>query len=332
MIEPMRVLLGLAVLGLMIAMPPDAGAQPAAKTYRIGVLANALDTADGTSFQAFLGGLRQLGYVENTNFTIEWRSSEGEFERLPGLAAELVRAQVDVILATALQPAQAAAEATKTIPIVFVIGTNPLGQRVVDGLARRGGNVTGLATELPEQVGAKVFQSLREAVPSASRVAVLTNPTNPAHREFMAKALPSAAERAKVVLVPLEFRSAGDVQAAIDAAVAKRVDGLYVLTDVLSFIYRARIVDLVARSRLPAVYGFRAAVEAGGLMSYGPDVRDLFGRAATYVDKILKGARPGDLPVQQPTKFELGLNLKTAKALGIMIPSGLRQRADYVVE
>jgi ABC-type uncharacterized transport system substrate-binding protein len=331
MMGPMRVLLRIALLGLVLALPPAAGAQPAAKVYRIGVLANALDTADGPSFQAFLDGLRKLGYVENTNFIIEWRSSEGDFERLPALAADLVRSQVDVIVATSLQPAQAAAEATKTIPIVFVVGTNPLGQRFVGTLARPGGNVTGLAVEVPEEVGTKVLQLLKEAVPRASRIAVLTNPTNPAHRDFLSRALPAAAERLKMALVTLEARSINDVQTAIDVA-AKRADGLYVLTDVLSFIYRARLVDMVAKNRLPAVYGFRAAVDAGGLMSYGPDLRELFRRASGYVDRILKGARAGDLPVEQPRKFELVVNMKAARALGLAIPPALRQRANVLIE
>ncbi|HEV8440358.1 MAG TPA: ABC transporter substrate-binding protein [Methylomirabilota bacterium] len=331
----MSALFRLAVLGVLIALPVAVEGQqtPApGKPYRLGVLANALDTADGPSFQAFLDSLRKLGYVENGNIIIEWRSSEGESARLPALAAELVRAKVDVILATALVPALAATEATKTIPIVFVVGADPVAHKLVGNLNRPGGNATGLAAYLPDEIGAKVFQLLREVVPRASRVGVLSSPTNPLHRELIARVLPPAAEKFHVALLPLELRSPSDVQAAVDAAISGRADGLYVLADVLTFIHRARIADLAAKNRLPALYGFRSAVDSGGLMSYGPQLRELFRRAASYVDKILKGTKPGELPVEQPTKYELVVNLKTARALGLSMPPALLRRADLVLE
>ena len=310
------------------------GQQPAGKVYRIGVLANALETADGPQFEAFLDGLARLGYVEDQNLVIEWRSSEGDMERLPRLAAELVRSKVDLIVATSLQPARAAAAATRTIPIVFVVTADPIGQGLVADLARPGGNITGLATYVPREISERVFQLLREATIKVSRLAVLMNPSNAVHRDLMFQTLPSAAQRAGVTLLPLAVQSLSELQSAFDVAVRERADALYVLGDVFNFVHRARIVALAARHRLPAIYASRRAVEAGGLMSYGPQVRDLFRRAATYVDKILKGAKPGDLPVEQPTRFELAINVKTARALGLTIPPPLLRsgRGDPVIQ
>ena len=322
----------LALAFAMLAGPVAAEAQPAGKAYRIGVLANALDTADGPLFGVFLDGLRALGYVEDRNIIIEWRSSEGDFDRLPELAANLVRAKVDIIVAMSLQPARAAADATKTIPIVFVIVADPVAQKLVGNPARPGGNVTGLATYRPEESSQKVLQFLREANPNISRLAVLTNPANPAHRELMSQSLSAAARQLRVALLPLELRSLGDLQGAFDTAVRERADALYVLGDFLTFIHRARIVELAARTRLPAIYAGRSGVEAGGLMAYAPNLRDLFQRAATYVDKILKGTKPGDLPVEQSAAYRLVINLKTANALGLTVPRSLLQRADEVIQ
>ena len=311
---------------------PPAAAQPAPRVYRVGVLANALETADGPNFETFLDSLQKLGYVGDRNLDIEWRSSEGDVLRLPALAEDLVRARVDVIVATSLQPARAAMAATKEIPIVFVVGADPVEHGLVVNPARPGGNVTGLATYQPEALSEHVVQVLKELSPGLSRLAVLTNPTNPVHRELLARPLPTATSRAKVTLVPLELRSLADVQAAFDTAVRERAHALYVLGDVLTFIYRARIVELASRNRLPAIYSSRRSVEAGGLMSYGPDTRDMFKRAASYVDRILKGARPGDLAVEQPKKFDLVINLRTARALKLSIPESLRKRADQVIQ
>ena len=253
-------------------------------------------------------------------------------ERLPRLAADLVRSKVDLILATSLQPARAAAATTKTIPVVFVVTADPVGQGLVTNLARPGGNVTGLATYVPGEISERILQLLREATIKVSRLAVLTSPANPSHRDLMSQVLPSAAQKAGVTLLALDVPSLGELQHAFDTAVRERADALYVLGDVFTFVHRARIVALAAKHRLPAIYTSRGAVEAGGLMSYGPQLRDLFRRAATYVDKILKGAKPGDLPVEPPTTFELAINLKTAKALGLTVPSSLLRRADLVIQ
>ena len=313
-------------LALLAAPPVVEAQQPASKVYRIGILANAFETAEGPLFEAFLDGLGKLGYVEDQNLVIEWRSSEGDMERLPGLAAELVRSKVDLIVATSLQPARAAAAATSTIPIVFVVAADPVGQGLVSNLARPGGNITGLAMYEPREISERVLQLLREATIKVSRLAVLTNPANPVHRDLMAQALPSAARKAGVTLLPLDVQSLSELQRAFDTAQRERADALYVLGDVFTFVHRARIVALAAKQRLPAIYTSRRAVEAGGLMSYGPQLRDLFRRSATYVDKILKGAKPGELPVEQPTKFELAINLKTARTLGLTIPQTLLRR------
>ena len=322
----------LPILALaLVALPLAAAAQPAAKVWRIGVLANALETSDGPQFEAFLAGLRQLGYVEGRNVDIEWRSSEGNHERLPMLAADLLRAKVDIILATSLQPARAAVEATQSVPVVFVVTADPVGSKLVASAARPGGNATGLASHQPQMASERVLQILRDAVPRFSRLGVLTNPGNPVHLALMAQPLPRAAQQAKASLVPLEIRSLADLQPAFESALRDRADALYVLSDVLTFIHRARIVALAAQHRLPAIYGMRGAVEAGGLMSYGPDLRDLFRRAAGYVDRILKGARPADLPVEQPSKFELVVNLKAAQALNLAIPQSVLARADQVI-
>jgi putative tryptophan/tyrosine transport system substrate-binding protein len=321
-----------AVAVTALTAPVAAKAQPATKVYRIGVLANALETADGLPFQAFLDTLRTFGYVPDRNIVIEWRSSEADPDRLPGLAAELVRSKVDIILATALQPARAAAEATKTIPIVFVILADPVGQGLVDSPARPGGNITGLATYVREESSERILELLRAALPRLSRVAVLTNPVNPVHKELMSQALPSAAQRMTLLLLPLEVRSPNDLQGAFDTVVRERADALYVLGDALAFILRARIVDFAAKNRLPAIYTSRGAVEAGGLISYGPNLRDLFRRAASYVDKILRGVKPGDLSIEQSAKFELVVNLRTAKALGLSMSPSLLQRADDVIQ
>jgi putative ABC transport system substrate-binding protein len=325
-VKPRAVLILALTLGLLAAE-----AQPAAKVYRIGLLANALETSDGPLFEAFLDGLAKLGYVEDQNIVIEWRSSEGDSERLSPLAANLVRSKVDLIVATSLQPARAAAAATKTIPIVFVVTADPVEQGLVANLARPGGNITGLATYVPGEISERVLQLLREATIKVSRLAILMNPANQEHKALMAQALPAAAQRSGVTLLPLDVQSLSELQRAFGVAVRERADALYVLADVFTFVHRARIVGLAAKNRLPAIYTSRGAVEAGGLMSYGPDRRDLFRRAATYVDRILKGAKPGDLPIEQPTKFELVINLKTAKALGLTIPPALLLRADQVI-
>ena len=318
------------IVGGLLAVPLVAEAQEAAKVARIGWLT---PDREVVRYQAFLQGLRDLGYVEGHNVVIEYRSAEGRLERLPALAAELVSLKVDVIVARATVAALAAKQATRTIPIVFPTVSDPVATGLVTSLARPGGNVTGLSFFTPELVG-KSMELLKEAVPGVSRIAVLWQP--PAFAEHQGKALLKAAEVAArtlgVRLQVVEARGPDDFEGAFSEMTGARADARVVLTSATFAQAGRRLVDLTAKSRLPAMYPLREYVDAGGLMSYGPNVLDQFRRAAIYVDKILKGAKPGDLPVEQPTKFELVINLKTAKALSLTIPQSLLQRADQVIE
>ena len=317
-------------LGLLVA-PLAADAEQPGKVFRIGILANVplTDPEGARLWGAFIQGLRELGYVEGQNITIEWRVSEGKYERLPDLAAELVRLKVDVIVAPAAQNPLAAKQATRTIPIVMTGTGDPVGSGLVASLARPGGNVTGLSTLTPEIVG-KQLELLKEIVPRVSRVAVLWNPTNPSHPLLLGEAKVAARSLGVQLQIP-EARGPDEFEGAFAAMTRERAGALLVLTDGMFLLHQRRIMDLVATSRLPAMYGLRRQVDAGGLMAYGPSLRDSFRRAATYVDKILKGTKPGDLPVEQPTKFELVINLKTAKALGLTIPQSILIRADEVI-
>ena len=314
------------VLGLLSAWLA-AEAQAARKVARIGILSS----TDSAVWEAFRQGLRELGYVEGRNLTTEWRWHKGQFERLPDLAAQLVRLKVDVIVVSAPQPTAAVKAATTTILVVFIAVADPVRVGIVSSLARPGGNATGFATVVPEGFPGKLLELLKEAVPKASRIAVLVNPTNEMHRVSLPQSV-AAADALKVRLQILEARGPDDLERAFDAATRERAEAIHVYGDPLTFIHRARIAELAARSRLPALYLFRENVEAGGLMSYGPSQPDIFRRAAGYVDKILKGAKPADLPVEQPTRFELVINLKTAKALGLTIPQLLLLRADEVIK
>jgi putative tryptophan/tyrosine transport system substrate-binding protein len=271
-----------------------------------------------------------LGYVDGQNVVVERRSAYGEYDRLAALAAELVRLKVDVLVVTATPGVLAAKNATKTIPTVMVGVGDPLTTGIVGSLARPGGNLTGLSLQNPELSGKRV-QLLKETLPRVSRVAVLLNPTNPIHAVFW-RATQDAAAMLGVQVTSLEVRTAGDFERAYESATTERSGALNVLDDPLSVSGRRRIIDLAASHRLPTMYGFREFVEAGGLMSYGPNLRDHYRRAARYVDKILKGAKAGDLPVEQPTLFELVINLKTAKAIGLTIPPSVLGRADHVIE
>jgi putative tryptophan/tyrosine transport system substrate-binding protein len=315
--------LALAVL----VMPGAASAQqPSAKPARIGFLGDVPPFLD----KAFREGLRELGYVEGQNIAIEHRAPDWKYERLPGLAAELVRLKVDVIVAASPAATEAAKHATRTIPIVFTVSGDPVAEGFVLSLARPGGNLTGLATISPELVG-KQLEMLKAVAPKISRVAVLQNPDQPSH----ALAVQQAGEQARALglqLQVLKARTPSEIEAAFAAMTAQRAGGLLVLRDAVFRAQRSLIVALAARSRLPAVYGLREEAEAGGLMAYGASVPQLFRRAATYVDKILKGAKPADLPVEQPTKFELVINLKTAKALGLTVPLSLLAQTDQVIE
>jgi putative tryptophan/tyrosine transport system substrate-binding protein len=316
----------------LLAAPLAAEAQQAGKVPRIGYLATNLAAALHL-LEAFRQGLRDLGYVEGRNLVIEYRSAEGKPERLPALAAELVALKVDVIVAPGTLGALAAKQATRTLPIVFPVAVDPVTSGIVTSLARPGGNVTGLSFFGPELVG-KCLEQLKQAVPGVSRVAVLWQPGGLGERteKDMLKGAEVAAPALGVRLQFVEARGREDFDRAFSDMTRARAGALSVLGSVMFVNERRRLVDLAAKNRLPAVYAQREFVDAGGLMSYGADVADLSRRAAKYVDKILKGAKPGDLPIEQATKFELVINLKTAKALGLTIPPALLLRADQVIE
>jgi putative ABC transport system substrate-binding protein len=318
---------------MLLAAPLAAEAQQAAKVARIGYLSAAL-AANPHALEPFLQGLRDLGYVEGRNIVIEYRDAEGKLERLPALAAELVALKVDVIVGGLGTPgALAAKQATKTIPIVFAAAADPVGSGLVTSLARPGGNVTGLSSLAPDLVG-KCLELLKQAVPGVSRVAALWQPGGAGARteKDMLKEADVAARALGVRLQVVEVRGPADFDRAFSDMTRARAGALAVFGGGMIFRERRRLVDLAAKHRLPAVYFAREFVDAGGLMAYGPDLVDLFRRAAAYVDKILKGAKPGDLPVEQPTKFELVINLKTAKALGLTISQAVLGRADEVIQ
>jgi putative ABC transport system substrate-binding protein len=312
--------------------PVAAEAQQAAKVPRIGFLETNRAASPHTP-EAFRQGLRDLGYFEGRNVVIEYRDAEGKPERFPALAAELVALKVDVIVASSQLSALAAKQATRTLPIVFAAAGNPVTSGLVTSLARPGGNVTGSSLLAPELVG-KCLELLTQAVPGVSRVAFLWHPDVLGERadKDILKEADVAARALGVQLQFVEARGPADFDRAFADMTRAHAGALTVLTSPMFFSERRRLVDLAAKHRLPAVYQWREGVDAGGLMAYGPNVTDLFRRAATYVDKILKGAKPADLPVQQPTKFELVINLKTAKALGLTIPPSVLARADHIVE
>jgi putative ABC transport system substrate-binding protein len=310
-----------------------AEAQPAARVARIGYLSVNLAASPPNLHEAFREGLRDLGYVEGRDIVIEYRDAGGKAERLPALAAELVALKVDVIVAPPTPAALAAKQATRTIPIVFYGSADPVTSRLVTSLARPGGNVTGLSGLSPEVVG-KCVELLKQAVPGLSRVAVLWQPGAAGERTEK-DVLKEAEVAARALGMPLQFveaRGPADIDKAFSDMTKARAGGLIVWTSAMLLNERGHLVALAAKNRLPAVYTFKEVVDAGGLMSYAHSQRDLNRRAATYVDKILKGAKPADLPVEQPTKFDLVINLKTAKALGLPIPLSLLARADHVVE
>ena len=316
---------------LLLAAPLGAEAQQAAKVPRIGwLVANLAGKSHMT--EAFLQGLRDLGYVAGRNVVIETRDAEGKLERLPALAAELVALKVDVIFAGGTAQALAAKEATTTIPIVFTAVIDAVADGLVTSLARPGGNVTGLSGLASELVG-KWLELLKQAVPRISRVALLWHPGTLGERteKDMLKGAEVAARTLGARLQSVEARGPDDFDTAFSDMKRARAGALTVWPSPMFNSQRQRLVDLAAKHRLPAVYPWREAADAGGLMAYGVDPADVFRRAATYVDKILKGAKPGDLPVEQPTKFELVINLKTAKALGLTIPPSLLGRADEVI-
>ena len=318
--------------GGLLAAPLAAGAQQATRVARIGYLGTNR-AANPHLHEALRQGLRDLGYEEGRNLLIEYRDAEGKIDRLPALAAELVALKLDIIVAPGTPQALAAKQATMTIPIVFTAASDPVPDGLVASLARPGGNVTGLATISPELVG-KGLEQIKQAVPEVTRLAVLWQPGALGERtnKDMLKEADTVARSLRVRLQFVEARAPADFDKAFSDATRVGAGALAVLPSSMFLSERRRLADLAAKNRLPAAYPQREFVHAGGLMSYGPNVADLFRRAAIYVDKILKGAKPADLPIEQPTKFELVINLKTAKALGLTIPQSLLQRADQVIE
>src|SRR5215469_12662203 len=326
----------LAVL-FVLALSISAEAQQPKKVPRIGYLSNAdaaTDSARGGRAEGIRLALRELGYIEGQNIAIEYRYAEGKVDRAPELAAELVRLKVDIIVvASGDQWIRAAKNATRTIPIVMMgQGTDPVRAGHVESLARPGGNVTGL-TALGRELGGKRLELLKEAVPKLSRVAVLYDPANPPSLHEVKELLPGDARALKLTIQLWEIRAVDDFDKVFAAIGKQRPDGLYSFgAGGVMRPNEKRIVDFALKSRLPSMYGSREDAEAGGLMSYGPDFADSYRRAAYFVDKILKGAKPADLPVEQQMKFELVINLKTAKQIGLTIPPNVLARADKVIK
>jgi len=329
-------------LGLFAA-PLAAQAQAPGKVARVGYVFARVSSADQRLWDAARQGLRELGYVEGQNITLEVRWADGQSELLPEIVAEVVRSKVDVLVVATTPGALAAKNATRTIPIVFVSVGDPVGNGLVASLARPGANLTGLGLLNPE-ISGKRLELLKptpgwvmrrgasgESLPSISRVAVLTNPGNPVHAVFW-RETHTAAQTLGLQLQPIGVRSPEDFDEAFWAAARGRANALLAFDDALTAGYRARLVALAAKYRLPAMYGFREFPEAGGLLSYGPNLLDQYRRTATYVDRILRGTRPSDLPVEQPTKFELVINRRTAQGLGLVIPPSVLARADQVIE
>ena len=320
------------VLLLLLASVSTAAAQPGEKVPRVGCLnpGSSSDPLRQRRLEAFRQGLRESGYVDGQNIAIESRWADGQYDRYPALVADLVRSKVDVIVALGGAATQAAQQATRTIPIVMSLVNDPVGSGLVASLARPGGNVTGLTAISPDLLG-KRLELLKEVAPKVSRVALLRNPDNPADAAML-REVEAAARALGVRLQTLEARNHQEIERAFAAMIRERAGALLILPDALFQTQRRQIAELAAKGRLPAVGRMREDAEAGCLMAYGANYHDLVRRAATFVEKILKGAKPADLAIEQPTKFEFVINLKTAKALGLTIPQSLLSRADQVVE
>ena len=315
----------------MLTAPLAGEAQQAGKVYRVGVLSSGSSIPDTVGQPAFLERLSELGWVVGQNLTFEPRSSYYQrLDRLPGLAAELVQLNVSMILALGHQAALAAKRATATIPIVIIAG-DPVGSGLVASLARPGGNITGLTIEAGLEILSKRLELLKEASPKISRVGILTSRSNTPEARVLDATAPTA-QALRLTFLPVDVRSASGFDGAFAVLIRERVDALTATENPLYGEHRGSIVSFATGNRLPTVFGDRTFVDAGGLMSYGISLADLFRRLPTYMDKILRGAKPGDLPVEQPTKFELVINLKTAKALRLAIPPSVLERADQVIE
>jgi putative ABC transport system substrate-binding protein len=322
----------LALMAGALAAPLASFAQQPAKIARIGFLHAASPEGIGdVHLQAFRDGLRELGYVEGKNLQLEVRWGEGKLERLPALAAELVQAKVDIIVAATSPSVAAARQATRVIPIVMPTSSDPVGDGLVASLAHPGGNITGLSQMAPE-LGEKRLQLLKEIFPKVSHaMAVLWNPAYVGMRARFQQAQ-VAAPAVGLTVRSVEVRDTRELDAAFEAIAREHPEALLLLVDPFTFSQRSRIVEFAAEQRLPAIYESRDFVDVGGLISYGPNIPDQFRRAAAYVDKILRGAKPADLPIEQPTKFELVINMRAAKALGIKLPESILLRADRVIE
>jgi ABC-type uncharacterized transport system substrate-binding protein len=317
--------------GAAAAWPLAARAQqPAAKVPRIGFLGNSTADLEANLVGPFRDGLRALGYEEGRNIVIEYRWAEGEYERFPALIAELVASNVDVIVTAGTPASLAVKKATTTIPLVMVAVGDPVATGLVASLARPGGNITGL-TSISSEMEGKRLELLREVVPKVSHIAVLWNAASPI-QVIEEGEVRAAAGVLGIKMLSLGVRTREEIDDALATIIRERPDALLVLADRLFLHHRTRIIDFAAQERLPGVHAYRELIEAGGLMSYGPSYADMHRRAAAYVDKILKGAKPADLPVERPVKFELVVNLKAAKALGLTIPPSVIFRADEVIE
>jgi putative ABC transport system substrate-binding protein len=321
---------GLVLSAMLLALGFPAEAEQAKKISTIGVLAAPSASFISPRVNAFREGLHDLGYVEGKNIAIEYRYAEGKLDQLPALAAELVRLKVDVIVAVGTPAIKALKTATRTIPIVMATVGDPIGTGIVESLARPGGNITGLTILSPELSG-KRLELLKETFPRVTRVAVLWNPSNQSN-SIALKETQAASQALALQLQSLEVRSLKDFEDAFESATRIGAHAIITLPDALINTHHRRISDFAAKNRLPAMYAGPEFVEAGGLMSYAPSYTDQFRRAAYYVDKILKGAKPAELPVEQPTKFELVINLKAAKQIGLTIPPNVLARADRVIK
>ena len=319
------------VLGAMLVMLcSSAQGQQPNKVARIGFLAAPSRTGMSHLTEAFLQGLREVGYVEGKNIAIEYRWADGKFERLPELAAELVRLKVDVIVAAVTQASLAAKNATGAIPIVMVAVANPVDSGLIASLARPGANLTGTSVMNDEVVG-KQLELLKEALPAISRVGAMWNPANPVFQKLQLRAVEATARALNVSLQKLEARDQDEIERAFKAIAKERTRALHVLPDPVFTAHRRMIADLALKLHLPAVSGAKESAEAGLLMSYGPSFPESYRRAAIYVDKILKGAKPADIPIERSTKFEFVINLSTAKQIGVTLPQSLLYRADKVI-